>query len=506
MKKFLTILTLLCAAVALAAQSPTLPTPDDLLTQEAALESLSPAKVAKLALIKAEIVDYRATTSDLAAALTQLSQANSDLLAAQAVVTAVQATQTTALAAQVAMLAKATSQSAQIVADIQAASQMSQNVPLLNPSNLVYRGACRLPAGFDYAAPGSTWSAERGSLYLFGDSTLAGGPSVYEVTCQPHLGTLTSLPFVTIKANAGVLFDPSLVGPQSGMTGLLATPSRLIAAATVTYDALNQACCSHYARGKTGATLGPVQVGQVYGWMGGGKNAAGFISGYMTLIPAMWQAALGGNMLAGNCCLSIISRTNLGAGVAVLDHTQIGTVSPVPVTHLLAQPSSHPTISVWSNTIGIKGAVVYDATSVVHGVVLPDHTRSLLFFGTQGVGMMCYGPGTANAALIGTPTGTSDPWCLDPGNGSKGQHAYPYIPQVWAYDVLDLVEVAQGKVQPWDVSPYNVWPLTLPSITSQYRMISILGAAIDQQAQLIYLTVAFQDGDRPLIHVFQLVP
>ena len=41
-------------------------------------------------------------------------------------------------------------------------------------------------------------------------------------------------------------------------------------------------------------------------------GSAGFIDGWMAPIPAGWQAALGGPVASGNCCLAIISRTSLG--------------------------------------------------------------------------------------------------------------------------------------------------------------------------------------------------
>ena len=80
------------------------------------------------------------------------------------------------------------------------------------------------------------------------------------------------------------------------------------------------------------------------------------------------------------------------------------------------------------------------------GLVFPAGTRSVLFFGKQGVGTFCYGPGTSNQALVGTiAPGFVDPYCYDPVDDSKGTHAYPYIYQVWAYDANDLAAAKAGQ-------------------------------------------------------------
>ena len=50
----------------------------------------------------------------------------------------------------------------------------------------------------------------------------------------------------------------------------------------------------------------------------------------------------------------------------------------------------------------------------------------------QGTGTFCYGEGAT---------------CNDPTDSSKGNHAYPYQYQVWAYDANDLAAVKAGSKQ-----------------------------------------------------------
>ena len=88
----------------------------------------------------------------------------------------------------------------------------------------------------------------------------------------------------------------------------------------------------------SGEVGGPYKVGTV---------PAGFVSGYFGLIPAEWQGALGGPVLNGHCCLSIISRTSYGPAAFAIDPTQLGTIDPVPISPLVYYPNEHQTLGEW---------------------------------------------------------------------------------------------------------------------------------------------------------------
>ena len=53
------------------------------------------------------------------------------------------------------------------------------------------------------------------------------------------------------------------------------------------------------------------------------------------------------------------------------------------------------------------------------------NTRSVLFFGTQGTGPFCYGEGTDQQGLAGSPTPDGTTWCYDPDDSSKGNPRLP---------------------------------------------------------------------------------
>ena len=235
-----------------------------------------------------------------------------------------------------------------------------------------------------------------------------------------------------------------------------------------------------------------------------GSERAGYVSGYMTLVPQSWRAMLGGPALTGQSTIPIITRTSFGPAVSVFDPDDIGVKDPVPATALLYYPQAHPLMNAWD-----VQSEYFNGTTGIRGVVFPEGTRSVLFFGRQGTGPFCYGLGTADRALVGTTyrDGVTK-WCSEPDappeGSSKGNHAYPYRYQVWAYDALDLAKVKAGELQPWEVRPYAMWPLTLPQAPSSNSFAStyINGAAYDPARRRIFLT---QDrGENPLVHVFTL--
>ena len=208
------------------------------------------------------------------------------------------------------------------------------------------------------------------------------------------------------------------------------------------------------------------------------------------------SAGYGGPILAGNCCLPIISRTSLGPAAFAIDPAQLG-ATPAPAVPLLYYTGEHqlPPQNGWS---------VANVSTQMAGAVFPEGTRSLLFFGRIGLGTSCYGEGTDDPTLNGKSVdghGGVDIYCYDPAEGSKGPHMYPYSYFVWAYDALDLAKVKQGSLQPWDVRPYAVWKLPLPSSPPEQI---IQGVTYDPTSALIFVSQYHGDGDRPLIHVLRV--
>jgi len=92
----------------------------------------------------------------------------------------------------------------------------------------------------------------------------------------------------------------------------------------------------------------------------------------------------------------------------------------------------------------------------IKGLVFPQNTRSLLFFGHHGIGTFCTGQAPAIRLWLEASPGSIDPYCYDPEDSLKRYPCYPYVSQVWAYDATALLQVKNGQIQPWSVEAYAV--------------------------------------------------
>lgn len=385
---------------------------------------------------------------------------------------------------------------------------------LVQKQHLVYEGAFRLPGhsgpggvtgdanSFNGGGEALTFDPATGTLLLTGsrccDTTVA-EISIPEVRNVPTIAQLATATYVRPHTDVlgGTLNAKGCGGPAGG---LLAWAGNLIVSAYCYYDAGYVQTKSHWrtARNFSNAGLvGPVEVQSPTS--GGGR--AGFVSGYMTTIPAEWQGALGGPALTGNCCIPIITRTSWGPAVSVFNPGDVGVREPVPAVNVLGYPNGHP----------LDGDANCDATSTlfncntgIGGLIFPGGTASVLFFGTQGLGEHCYGRGTTDPAMHRQPDPASGPnemWCYDPAAGSKGGHAFPYAHYVWAYDANDFVKVKNGQLLNWQVRPYATWSFDTPF---PHIRKGIGGVAFDPVSKRVYVSMSEQDAPRPLIQVFRL--
>ena len=141
-----------------------------------------------------------------------------------------------------------------------------------------------------------------------------------------------------------------------------------------------------------------------------------------------------------------------------------------------------------------------------HTDSLLHHCRPVPFFTLgQWSWQTLYGDGTANKALDETTSADGAHLCYDPTTNSKGSHAFPYRSQIWAYDLNDLAAVRAGNRKPWEVVPYGVWPLTLPTTEPTMRL---GGVGYDAERQTIYVSQLGADPDgyssRPVMHALRV--
>jgi hypothetical protein len=377
-------------------------------------------------------------------------------------------------------------------------------LPLLSSSGLQYLGAFRLPTetvnGENFSSGGRTMALNPATNSLY----IVGGHAVAEVSIPVPVqsGNVNDLPYATllqpfVDPAEGHIFSDM---PGAALTGLMVYGNRLYGTSTIWYDANITQRVSHFSRS--------LQLNQpsFSGWSAVWRaEHAGLVSGFMAPVPSEWQLKLGGPALTGQCCVSIVSRTSNGPAAFAFDPAKVG--QPV----VSASPLLYYTIERGRDTLGPwEGSnPTYGATTYIRGMAVIAGTRTLLYFGNNGLGEYCYGNGTADKSLAGTRGTDGSHFCYDPTSSGKGQHGYPYRYQAWAYDLNDLAAVKAGAKKPWDVRPYGVWPLELPT---QAVQVSLGGVAYDAARQIVYVAQLSADNnnriiaDAPIIHAFRIGP
>lgn len=390
--------------------------------------------------------------------------------------------------------------SASTFATVSLRSQSVLPTRLLQAGDLVHQGSFTIPNMTDVAPiwTGQTMACEyvqgviaynpaNNSLYLVCHDW---SQSVAEISI-PALGGVATQLQQPRDPLEGHMIDINPTDPNSKkIGGLYVSGSTLVVAAYSYYDGSVTAVASHFTRPTNLAT-----AGQVKGPVAVGSDGIAFTAGYLGVIPSAWQSSLGGDFLSGQCCLSVISRTSEGPAVSSLSLANVLALqNPVPAKQLVAYPQAHPTLGNLTPTTQYFG----NGTGV-RGVVMPNGTASVLFFGRYGSGAYCYGPGTSDQSQAGQPAdGGVDTYCYDPTDSSKGGHAYPYIPRVWAYNANDLAAVKAGTKHPWDLLPYAMWQLT------DLQDSHVAGAAYDPATGRIFVTEQMGDGTKPRIHVYSI--
>ena len=382
------------------------------------------------------------------------------------------------------------------------AQQDPSTLPLLTESALQYVGGFRLPAGevngADFSFGGRVAAVNPAGPSLF-VSSYRGAVAEISIPTPVNSADVKALPSASYvqpfaDPTDGHLGDISSVGVN--ITGLLVSGNRLYGAASIYYDANNTQRVSHFSRS--------LQLNQpsFSGWSRVWEEGkSGFVSGMMALVPSEWQAKLGGPAVTGQCCIPIVSRTSNGPAAFAFDPAKIGQPI-VSASPLLYYTMEHATLGSWEGS-----NPTYGATTQIQGMAIVAGTRSLLYFGSNGTGVHCYGDGTSDKSLDGKKAADGSTLCYDPTTNSKGSHAFPYRSQVWAYDLNDLAAVKAGKKKPWQVVPYGVWTLTFPTPEPSMRL---GGVGYDAQRNIIYVAQSGADPDvysnRPVMHAFRIAP
>src|SRR5438128_6045358 len=304
----------------------------------------------------------------------------------------------------------------------------------LSHSDLAYQGAFLLPGQvsdqktFAYGGTALAYNPLNHSLFAVGHDwyQLSAEVTIPRPVKSSRLRDLHRARFLQPFTDATDGRIDATGGTNNKIGGQLVYRGRLYGAVYVYYDASDSQVVSHWVRPSTS-----LNSGKAKGLYRVGKLGAGFVSGYMALVPSGWRSLLGGPALTGNCCIPIISRTSYGPAAFAFDPARLGGAAPgIQDSPLVYYPSQHPALGDWDATWNPHTGVLFNGATTIRGVVFPKGRRSVLFFGTQGVGPFCYGEGTDRRDLAGKPTPDGTTWCYDPDDSSKGTHAYPYVSEV----------------------------------------------------------------------------
>lgn len=288
---------------------------------------------------------------------------------------------------------------------------------------------------------------------------------------------------------AGATYQVQGGGNGPGVGGIVVNGSQLLVQSYIRYDAGYEQNASLFVKPTlnlaTANASGPYAIAQ----QGVQTNGTvGFTSGPMAWIPPEWRPVFGNNSLvAWNGGLSIGSRTSYGPAAFAFNPNNLGSVSPNPSIYPASPAPSLPLLYYDNVHQTIGDAVTqYDGVNIFYnpvvvpalrGMVIPNGTRSALYFTGVGRGPVVY-------------KGPVD--CVSDGSGYSG---FPYTSMIQAYDLNNWANTAADPVAnpPWASKPYAAWHLDNIPFTDGQCDASSGGVAYDDATRTIYWASAQHD-------------
>lgn len=219
-----------------------------------------------------------------------------------------------------------------------------------------------------------------------------------------------------------------------------------------------------------------------------GKAHAG---GWISPIPAEWQAKLGGTHISGMSQGSIISRLSVGPSAFVW----------TPENGLLSASEGGPIETITALDYSMQHILydtsLYDIEAVDSSGILYNRIdgKNHLWTVSSSAGYAFIIPGTSTYLVVGHSAGHESGlgYKITQDNGRLCGGPCPYAANdhynyYWLYDVNDMVSVIEGNIEPWEVRPYDYG--VFDTIGSNK---TLTGAYYDVDDDLLY--VALKNGD-----------
>ncbi len=356
--------------------------------------------------------------------------------------------------------------------------------PLLTLDNISYQGAFRLPSGNfwvgDYAnasfSYGAIWfNADNNSLFVAGHEY---GKSIAEFSIPELVNSTDITALNTAEAplqNFTNVLDKAVhkVNGQSRINGIYAENGHLL---VNHYDFYDQ---SPYSSTNTlilrdSNNLATSEV-DGYFTMEGQSYAAGWISP----TPVEWQSALGGTHIGGftnSTARALIYSTSVGPAAFAFNATDVldnsASISDIPTTELLKYtlPNGLVPLEDLYNSSGTNDLWTH-ASEGSFGMIVPWTSTYLVLWMSGGhESGMSYG--------VSPHTGIQGHYIID---------EYDTYPYYWMYDVNDLVDVKNGIMNAYDVTPYDVGIFDAPFQISKVNQIS--GGTFDPVSGTLFVSI-----------------
>ena len=387
--------------------------------------------------------------------------------------------------------------------------------PLIQSSNIVYQGVFALPTGgssvpYDQANLGSSrfgygasaMAAYRDpvtkklTLLISGHVSMPGQVAQVEVPDKFESATAYnygSIPTAKLLQKFRDITNGDLSSQSStlGFDSNGASPRGLL----VNNDSLIFSAVNWYSYKQTASHgRAPLNFTDNLNWSGfsapnGTITPIRAVAGALANTPDAWRSALGSSALTGGSSVSVISTASFGPALTGFEPNSVGNGSSFSANTLLFYPDSNPVCG----TIGCDNTdnPIFNWGSTIRGFAPIPKTNSILFVGTHPIGGYWYGGMTG-------PNGMQEL----PENQWQGPHSTAYEYRVWAYRASDLESVKAGKLKPWDVKPYAIFPLN--ELTLADRSGRISGSAFDQESNLLFVATPYKEA--ALLHVYKISP
>ena len=382
-----------------------------------------------------------------------------------------------------------------------AAAQLDPySLPLASIEDFEFIGGFRIPAK-QYA--GTSFNYAKGVIEQSGNSLFMVGHEHHDMIAEFAIPELVNSEVISelIMADDPIQLPVSVLGASSSgnsqsiddITGLEVINNRLIINAKEYYDA--PADNSHTTLIADNAFgLASSEIGGYYELRG-----AAHAGGWLSPIPAEWQAVLGGDYMTGYSSGDpIISRLSVGPSAFVVKSTEFSRVNAgdrdIRTTKLMDFSLRRPlhedlfnesrNNDLWTHT-----------SNAVYGFIVPG-TRTYATFGhtsgiTSGVGYKV----------------TQDDGSLCPGYCSnlKADQSNYY----WLWDVKDLASVKQRRKISSSIKPYAYGKFDVPYQTNG-TINRIGGASFDEATGTLLFSVLMADTEQgeftnpPVIAGYQL--